>query len=87
MSRTRATEPREYDSEHCVLGRLAEGGSVVGVVTGPVPDWIDEFAAGAVEELAADGFTEAEAHAIASGAAAIIREHEPKAPTKGDMQR
>ena len=44
----------------------------------PVPDWVDEFAAGAAEELADDGLTEAEALAIASEAADIIREHEAR---------
>ena len=71
-------EIRDYDTEGCDPDRLAEHGSVVNVVTGPVPDWIDDFAAGAAEELADDGFTEAEALTIASEAADIIREHEAR---------
>ena len=69
-------EIRDYDTEGCDSSRLAEDGGIVNVVTGPIPDWIDEFAEGAAEELANDGFTEAEALAFASEAAAIIREHE-----------
>ena len=71
-------EIRDYDTDGCDLDQLAEDGSIVDVVTGPIPDWIDDFATGAAEELAEDGFTEAEALAIASEAAAIIREHEVK---------
>ena len=76
-------EIRDYDTEGCDSSRLAEDGSMVSVVTGPIPDWIDEFAAGAEGELVNDGFTEAEALAIASAAADIIREHEAKAQTEG----
>ena len=71
-------EIRDYDTDGCDPEQLAEDGSVVSTVTGPIPDWIAEFAAGAAEELADDGFTEAEALAFASEAAAIIREHEAR---------
>ena len=71
-------EVRDYDTEGCDPDQLAEDGGIVNVVTGPIPDWIDDFTAGAAEELAVDGFTEAEALAIASEAADIIREHEAR---------
>ena len=73
---------RDYDTDGCDPDQLAEDGSIVDLVTGPVPDWIDEFAAGAAEELADDGLTEAEALAVAAGAAAIIREHETRDQTR-----
>ena len=75
-------EVRDYDTEGCDPDQLAEDGSIVNVVTGPIPDWIDEFAAGAAEELADDGLTEAEALAVAAEAAAIIREHETQEQTR-----
>ena len=71
-------EIRDYDTDGCDPDQLAEDGSIVNAVTGPIPDWIDDFAAGAAEELADDGLTEAEALAIASEAADIIREHEAR---------
>jgi len=80
-------EVRDYDTDGCDQARLSEDGSMVAVVEGPVPDWIDDFAVGAAEELADDGFTEAEARAIASKAAAIIREHETRESDRKEAAR